>query len=182
MLEKNHNHTELPHHDHMPELEEKDIQNAVAFYAGEDTLQEMPVATSADVRHAWGPVDPDDLDALNIVALETDDKAALEALEEKQEKQRKKEAAKKKLPSKNTSANLAKIQKQLQKTKDTNTSGITTHHSESSSHPATPSPPPPNQLQGGNPDLEKTPRNSEFQICQPSLVELIFLLINQNLL
>ena len=93
------------------------------------------------------------LDALNIVALETDDKAALEALEEKQEKQRKKEAAKKKLPSKNTSANLAKIQKWLQKTKNTNTSDITTQHSESSTHSATPSLPPLNQLQGGNPDL-----------------------------
>ena len=115
MLEKNHNHTELPHHDHMAELEEKDFQNAVTFYAGEDTLQEMPVATSADLRHGWGPVDPEDLDALNIVALETNDKAALEALEEKQEKQRKKEAAKKNLPSKNTSANLAKIQSGFRK-------------------------------------------------------------------
>ena len=122
------------------------------------------------------------LDALNIVALETDDKAALEALEEKQEKQRKKEASKKKLPSKNTSANLAKNQKQLQKTKDTNTSGITTQHSENSTHPATPSPPFPNQLQGGNPDLEKTLRNSEFEIYQSLLVELILLLMNQNLL
>ena len=51
MLEKNYNYTELFHHDHMAELEEKDIQNAVTFYAGEDILQEIPVATSADLRY-----------------------------------------------------------------------------------------------------------------------------------
>ena len=97
----------------------------------------MSVATSADLRHAWGPVDPEDLDAINIVALDTGDKATLEALEEKKEKQRKKEAGKKQLTSENTSTNLAKIQKHLQKSKDINNCAITTKHSEGSSHPAT---------------------------------------------
>ena len=54
----------------MAELEEKDIQNAVTFHIGKDTLQETPVVTSTDLRCAWGPVDPEDLDALNIVGLD----------------------------------------------------------------------------------------------------------------
>ena len=111
-------------------------------------MENLLIATSADLTPAWGAVDPEDLDAMRIVALETDDKDALEALEAKKEKQRKREAAKKKLPSKSTSSILANIHAELQKRMQDND----------------PLPPPPNQLQGtSNSDNDVTPRKGEFE-------------------
>lgn len=140
-------HTELPRIDHAQELDEPMIWKALKFFTGQ-SLENLLIATSADLTPAWGAVDPEDLDAMRIVALETDDKDALEALEAKKEKQRKREAAKKKLPSKSTSSILANIHAELQKRMQNND----------------PLPPPPNQLQGtSNSDNDVTPRKYEFE-------------------
>src|SRR5882762_11889861 len=89
-MEKNHNHAELPQEDHTDDYTEKETVSAMEFYVG-DRLQELPVATPGDLKHAWGAVDQELLDAMKLVALNTTDKAALEALEEKQKKKQEKE-------------------------------------------------------------------------------------------
>lgn len=144
MLTKNHSHAELPHQNHIGDLSDVDIQDAVEFYADEG-LNDVPIATKADLEHAWGEVLPAELNARELVDLDTNDKAILEALEAKEQK----EAAKKKFPSKSTSSKLSKIQKQLKKDKNAKASGSTND----SAQPSTPPAPPPNQLQ----DIDKTP-------------------------
>ena len=99
---------------------------------------------------------------LKVAAVDINDKEVLEKLEAKlilkAEKLAKKEAAKANLPSKSTSANLAKMQKKLWKGKQIEASGSSSHD-----RPITPPPPPPNQLQNDEIiDIEKTPTKGMF--------------------
>jgi len=156
-MEKNHNHNELPHVNHNEDYTEDETQSALEFYVG-DRLKNLPVATPADLKDAWGPVEQETLDAMNLVDLHTNDKEALEALEAKKKA---KEAAKKKLPSKNTGANLAKIKQQ--KKKDRAAKKNDGGSENASGRPATPPPPPANQLGYTGSDNDETPKKGEFE-------------------
>jgi len=116
VMEKNHDHIEHPQEDHVDDFSEEETQKAFDFYVGADKLKELQVATSADIQNAWGAVDQALLDAMNLVALNTQDKAALEAFEAKMklkaDKLKEREAFKKKLPFKHTGVNMAKIIRQ----------------------------------------------------------------------
>jgi len=187
-MEKNHNHEELPHQDHTDDFSEEETQKAMEFYVGEDRLKELPVASPADLKHAWGAVDQDILDAMDLVALNTNDKEALEAKKKlKEDKQMQKKAAEKKLPSKNTGANLAKIQKQKRKItatkkKNDGDSTVAAGSSNISGRPATPPPPPLNQLQGSiDSDHDKAPKKGAFETHKSQLVN-INIHLNQDLL
>lgn len=162
MLQKTHNHMEMPYHDHYDDLAEQEIQDAVDFYADQDRLDDMAVATSQELKAAWSGIDLDVLASMKVAAVDINDKEVLEKLEAKlilkAEKLAKKEAAKANLPSKSTSANLAKMQKKLRKGKQIEASGSSSHD-----RPITPPPPPPNQLQNDEIiDIEKTPTKGMF--------------------
>lgn len=166
-MEKNHNHSELPHQDHTDDFTDEQTQEAVEFYVGGDRLKELPVATSSELKTAWGAMDQEDLDGMELVALKTNDKEALEALEErkrlKEEKKMEKEAAKKRLPSKNTGASLAKTKRQLQKAKVAKKRNEKGSGSKVSGRPGTPPPLPANQLQHNiHSDHDQTPTKGEF--------------------
>jgi hypothetical protein len=155
-MEKNHNHAELPQEDHTDDYTEEETVSAIEFYVGEDRLKELPVATPGDLKHAWGAVDQELLDVMKLVALNTTDKAALEALEEKQKKKQEREiereAVKENKPSKNRGADLAKIQKKKQKDKAAKQKGNGGFGQTQT--------PPPNQLQTDmNVDNDETPKD-----------------------
>ena len=122
---------EMPYHDHYDDLADQEIQDAVDFYADQDRLDDMAVATSKELKAAWSDIDLDVLASMKVAAVDINDKEVLEKLEAKlklkAEKLAKKEAAKANLPSKSTSANLAKMQKKLQKGKQIEASGSSSH-------------------------------------------------------
>jgi hypothetical protein len=146
-MEKNHDHLEFPHLDHVKDYPEDALQAAFETY-DMDEMDKLQVATDEQIEEFWGAKDMEDLSTIDLKGLQPDDKEKLlvqeEKLRVKLEKQKKKDDQLKNKPSKEKRVDLTKIKKQQRKSKVV---------------AANPSTPPPNQL-ALDMDVDATPRAS----------------------
>ena len=167
MLEKNHCHASNPEEDLVMDLDEGEITTAYSFYAKEK-FDSLEVTNNAILKLAWGKVSGDELKAVNIAGLETNDQEQLEA---KEKKEREKQSSKRKW------VDLQKICYQAQKAKKAKEASSAAGPSGSNplTQPITPPPPPPNQLQNIQ-DNDQTPKGECILLLKGFVIDVYLIM------
>jgi hypothetical protein len=150
VMEKNHDHLQLPHLDLTKPYSEDRLEKALETY-DLDELKNFSLATDEEIEGAWGPVEVEKLENMEVKGLRPDDKEKLLAeeakLNERLQKKMERQEQLKNLPTKAHRVNLSTVKKQKEKQK------------EKAPQPR-PTTPPSNQLALNADDIDKTPKAS----------------------
>ena len=145
-MEKKHDHLQLPHLDLTKPYSEDRLEKALETY-DLDELKNFSIVTDEEIEWAWGPVEVEKLENMEVKGLRPDDKEKLLAEEAKLQKKKEHQEQLKKLPTKAQRVNLSTVKKQKEKQK------------EKAPQPR-PTTPPSNQLALNADDIDKTPKAS----------------------
>jgi hypothetical protein len=113
--------------DHSKDLDDDEVKSATTFFAG-DLMDALHVATSSDIKLAFGPMTLKQLEKKDVKGLNPKDKERLEELERKlKAKEEKEQKKKKKVVSKETTLQKLKGKKLESKGKKDNQAETSEH-------------------------------------------------------